>query len=288
MTVKAYTQPLQRFRPKNKAELQAFLGLLNFYNIFLLHKAITVELLHCLLDSRTPWDWDRRAAASFQAVKDLLTSDSVLMQYHAELPLTLACDASPYGVGSILSHLLPNGLEAPVAYFSGTLSSAERNYGQIDKEAFVLVARVKRFHDYLYGRAFTLVTDHKPLLGILAGDRPSPTILLPSMTRWVVFLSAYQYTLVHQPGKVMEHADTLSCCPLPSPVEDPAPASSVLFIDDQTIPVMASDVARFSFRDRILHQVTDWVKRRWPLGSWLPIFGPTRLGNIKSPSREAA
>lgn len=89
----------QALPPKNKAELQAFLGLLNFYNIFLPHKATIVEPLHRLLDSRTPWDWNRRVAALFQAVKDLLTSDSVLMQYHAELPLTLAYDASPYGVG---------------------------------------------------------------------------------------------------------------------------------------------------------------------------------------------
>ncbi|XP_058038703.1 uncharacterized protein K02A2.6-like [Ahaetulla prasina] len=81
------------------------------------------------------------------------------------------------------------------------------------------------------------LTDHKPLLGILAGDRQTPLILSPRMTRWVGFLAAYQYTLVYRPGKAIGHADALSHCPLPIPAEDPAPASSVLFIDDQAIPV---------------------------------------------------
>lgn len=84
------------------------------------------------------------------------------------------------------------------------------------------MARVKQFHDYLYGRSFTLITDHKPLLGILAGNRQTPIILSPRMTRWVVFLVAYNYELVYRPSKAMGHADVLSRCPLPALVEDPA------------------------------------------------------------------
>lgn len=136
-----------------------------------------------------PWNWDWRVATAFQAVKALLTSDSILMQYYADLPLTMACNASPYRVRAVLSHLLPNGSEAPITYFSRTLSSEEWNYRQIDKEALAAVAGVKHFHDYLYSCAFMLITDHKPLLGILASDRPSLLSLSPRMMRWVVFLS---------------------------------------------------------------------------------------------------
>uniref|UniRef100_UPI0010A03C36 uncharacterized protein K02A2.6-like n=1 Tax=Podarcis muralis TaxID=64176 RepID=UPI0010A03C36 len=164
--------------PKNKTELQAFLGLLNFYNMFLPHKATA-----------------------------LLSSDSVLVQYSESRPLVLACDASPFGIGAVLSHRFPDGREASLAYFSRTLSPTERNYSQLDKEALALVAGVKRFHEYLYGRTFDLITDHKPLLGLLAGDRPTPPVLSPRMLRWTVFLAAYHYRLIHRPGKSMGHAD---------------------------------------------------------------------------------
>lgn len=74
-------------------------------------------------------------------------SNAVLVQYSDSLPLLLACDASPYGVRAVLSHKLPNGMEALIVYFSRTLSSTEENCRQIDKEALAAVAGVKRFHD---------------------------------------------------------------------------------------------------------------------------------------------
>ncbi|XP_058028035.1 uncharacterized protein LOC131192675 [Ahaetulla prasina] len=176
--------------PTCKADLQSFLGLLNFYSVFLPHKASVAEPLHRLLDGRTPWSWGKAQASAFAAVKALLTSDAVLVQYSDSVRLTLACDASSYGIGAVLSHLLPNGSEAPIAYFSRTLSSAERNYSQLDKEALAIVAAVKRFHDYIYGCFFQLITDHKPLLGLLAGDKQTPQIMSPHLLRWSIFLAA--------------------------------------------------------------------------------------------------
>lgn len=187
---------------------------MNFCAIFLPHKASVAEPLHHLLDRRAPWVWTAEAAAVFKAVKQLLLSNAVLTQYSEKHPLLLACDASPYGVSAVLSHRLPNGTEAPIAFFSQTLAAAECNYSQIDKEALALVAGVKRFHNYFYSHPFELLTDHKPLLGFLAGDHQSPQILLLRMTRWTVFLVAYSYTLFYQHGKHLGPADALSRCPL--------------------------------------------------------------------------
>ncbi|XP_013909250.1 PREDICTED: protein NYNRIN [Thamnophis sirtalis] len=156
--------------PFNRAELQAFLGLLNFYSAFIPHKASIAEPLHRLLDASAPWVWTSCEAHALAAVKRLLTAAPILVQYNERLPLLLTCDVSPFGVGVILSHSLPDGSKAPIAFYSRTLSRTERNYSQLDKEALAVVAGVKHFHHYLYGRPFTLLTDHKPLLGILAVD----------------------------------------------------------------------------------------------------------------------
>ncbi|XP_058034327.1 uncharacterized protein K02A2.6-like, partial [Ahaetulla prasina] len=186
--------------PKNKTELQAFLGLVNFYAVFLKNKATVAEPLHKLLGKNSVWSWGKAEARAFEAVKNLLSSDSLLIQYHSKMPLVLVCDASPYGVGAVLSHRLPNGTEAPIAFYSRTMSSTERNYSQLDKEALAIVSGVKKFHEYVFGRDFEIVTDHRPLLGLLAGDRPTPVALSPRLTRWTIFLAAYSYKLRHRWG----------------------------------------------------------------------------------------
>ncbi|XP_058042246.1 uncharacterized protein K02A2.6-like, partial [Ahaetulla prasina] len=193
--------------PKNKTELQAFLGLVNFYAVFLKNKATIAEPLHKLLAKKTVWSWGKVETKAFEGVKNLLSSDSLLIQYNGTLPLVLVCDASPYGVGAVLSHRLPNGTEAPIAYYSRTMSSAERNYSQLDREALAIVSGIKKFHEYVFGRDFEIVTDHRPLLGLLPGDRPTPVALSPRLTRWTIFLAAYSYRLLHRPGKELGHAD---------------------------------------------------------------------------------
>ncbi|XP_058038083.1 uncharacterized protein K02A2.6-like [Ahaetulla prasina] len=260
--------------PTNKGELQAFLGLLNFYSVFLPHKATLAEPLHKLLTSKAQWHWNQAAANAFQAVKDILASAAVLVQYDPCLPLSLTCDASPYGLGAVLSHQLPDGSEAPTAFYSRTLSAAERNYSQLDREALAAVAGIKRFHDYLYGRFFSLITDHKPLLGLLSGNKQTPQILSPRMSRWVEFLAAYSYQLIYKPGKFIGHADALSRCPLPMTDADPAPTSPILFVEDWDISISATSIRDLSARDPILSTVLDWVRRGWPRGQVAPSFQP--------------
>ncbi|XP_058024066.1 uncharacterized protein K02A2.6-like [Ahaetulla prasina] len=251
--------------PQNKTELQAFLGLVNFYAVFLKNKATIAEPLHKLLGKNAAWSWGKAEARAFEAIKNLLSSDSLLIQYNSTLPLVLVCDASPYGVGAVLSHRLPNGTEAPIAFYSRTMSSAERNYSQLDREALAIVSGVKKFHEYVFGRDFEIVTDHRPLLGLLAGDRPTPVALSPRLTRWTIFLAAYSYKLLHRPGKELGHADALSRCPLPATIEDPTPGTPVLLIDSlDSGPVTSKEVARASYKDITLRTVMGWVQRGWP------------------------
>ena len=140
--------------PGNLSQLRAFLGMINYYHSFLPNLSTWLEPLHHLLQKEAQWVWSEDCAKAFQEIKQLIASDLVLVHFNPELPLTLSCDASPYGLGAVLSHIMPNGVERPVAYASRTLTTAERNYAEIDKEAFAVAWGAKRFHQYLHGLHF--------------------------------------------------------------------------------------------------------------------------------------
>ena len=119
-----------------------------------------------------------------------MTNDAVLAHYDTKKQLKLSCDASQYGLGAVLFHVF-KGEEHPIAFASRTLSKAERNYGQVEKEALALIFGVKKFHKYVYGRMFTMVTDHKPLISIFNPKAAVPSIAAARMQRWAMFLSVY-------------------------------------------------------------------------------------------------
>lgn len=75
---------------------------------------------------------------------------------------------------------------------------------------------------------------------------------------------AYSYQLQYMPGKAIGHADALSCCPLPLAIHAPAPAASILFVDELPSLVTASDIQTQSATDPVLSKVMDWMRRGWP------------------------
>jgi len=111
----------------------------------------TLHRPNSLLQSNKKWSWSNDCSKPFQNAKKQLTSACVLTHYNPSLPITLEVDASAYGVGAVKSHTFPNGSERPIAFASCTLTSAEKNYAQIEKEALALIFGVKKFHCYLYG-----------------------------------------------------------------------------------------------------------------------------------------
>ena len=121
-------------------------------------------------------------------------SATVLAHYNPDLPVHLAGDASAYGVGAVISHVFPSGEERPIAFASQTLSSSEKNYSQLEKEALSLIFGLRKFQQCLYGRKFTLVTDHQPLT-IFNNKKGIPTLAAACLQRWALLLSAHSYTI---------------------------------------------------------------------------------------------
>ena len=144
-------------------ELKSYLGLLTYYAKFLPNLATVLAPLYTLLKSDEQWKWGRQQERAFQESKKLLLSSQLLVHFDSTLEICLACDASAYGIGVVLSHRMSDGTEKPVGFASRTLTTAEKNYSQIEKEALACVYGVKKFHSYLFSHSFTLQTDHEPL-----------------------------------------------------------------------------------------------------------------------------
>ena len=252
--------------PTDVRQLRSFLGLVNYYGRFVPDLATTAHPLNDLLKLETKWKWTDECEAAFCKLKEQLASTSVLAHYDVHLPLKLACDASAYGVGAVISHVMSDGSERPVAYASRTLSKSEQNYPQIEKEALSIVFGVKKFHKFLYGRRFTMVTDHKPLVTILGPRSQIPTLAAARMQRWALLLTAYHYEVEFRGTEKHGNADGLSRVPLPTlPEEVVLPVTQVNLLQINSLPVRGEHLRAATSADPLLSRVLKYTMEGWPL-----------------------
>ena len=194
-----------------------------------------------------------------------MVSSKLLVYYDPKLPLYLACDASDYGIGAVISHVF-RWAEHPIAYASHSLSKAERNYPQIEKEGLSIIFGVKRFHQFLYGRDFTLITDHKPLTAILGPRKGVPTLAAARLQRWALFLSAYTYTIKYRETNLHSNADALSRLPLDCFDNNECCVHDSLFSLGQVeaLPLTAKQLAAATRSDPVLSRVVQYTRSGWP------------------------
>ena len=127
------------------SQLKSFLGMLQYYHRHLPNRATTFEQLHSLLRKGIKWDWGVQQQVAFEKAKKILARSELLVHYDPQKLLVLAMDVSPYGLGAVLSHVLFNGEERPVAYASRTMNAAQRNYYQTERNELAVVFGVKKF-----------------------------------------------------------------------------------------------------------------------------------------------
>lgn len=190
--------------PKSVSELRSFLGTCAYYRRFIKSFSDIAKPLFKLTEKDSVFCWSEECQISFQTLKECLTSTPVLGYPDMNLEFVLDTDASAFCIGGVLSQI-KDGKEQVIAYFSKSLSRPERNYCVTRRELLAVVESVKHFHHYLYGRYFTIRTDHGALNWLMHFKNPEG-----QMARWMEVLSVYDFAILHRPGKSHGNADGLS------------------------------------------------------------------------------
>ncbi|UYV73818.1 K02A2.6-like [Cordylochernes scorpioides] len=171
----------------------------------------------------------------------LIVVDEMLAHYDPAKELVLACDASSYGLGVVLSHRYKKQ-ESPIAFASRTLTEAEKHYSQLEKEALSIVYGCEKFRQYLLGRSFVLVTDNGPLMHLFSPHKPIPLCAASRIKRCSLKLGAFHYSVEFRKTEDHGNADALSRLPLKA-------NEGGSYDDDQILLLRKMNEVPFSFQD---------------------------------------
>ena len=222
--------------------------------------------LYSLLRRTTSWSWGSQQQEAFSIAKDALQEVALLFHFDPSKPLIVACDASQYGLGAVLSHKMDNGEESPLAFASRTLNPAEKKYSQLEKEGLAIIFAVKKFLHYIYGRYFIIESDHKPLSFLFNELKGVPVLASSPIQRWSLILSAYHYSIRYKSGKNLNNADALSRLPQPITTTHDGLTGDVMQLMDHlsTTNISNAHIQKWSSRDPTLSKVKAFVFQGFP------------------------
>lgn len=195
---------LQKYpRPQNTDEVRRFTAFCNYYRKFIKSFSEITVPLNQLCRKNVPFIWTNECESAFQYLKKCLTTPPILQypNFDADNEFIIQTDASGIAVGAVLCN---NDLK-PVAYASRPLNKAERQYPTVEKELVAIVWAIKYFKPYIFGREFTILTDHKPLVYLFGMKDPSTRLM-----KFRLLLEEFNFKVVYIKGNENVVADALS------------------------------------------------------------------------------
>jgi hypothetical protein len=187
-------------RPTNVTEIRSFLGLAGYYRRFIKGFSTIASPLTKLTRKEVRFVWSEECKASFQELKERLTSALVLALPSGTEGFVVYSDASKRGLGCVLMQH-----RRVIAYASRQLKSHEVNYPVHDLELAVVVFALRVWRHYLYGTQVQIFTDHKSLKYLMSQKE-----LNMRQRRWVELIKDYDCVIDYHPGKANVVADALS------------------------------------------------------------------------------
>ena len=249
--------------------LRSFLGAVQFYGKFIPILSTMTEPLTHLTFRNMPWKWGEEQQVAFQHRQgNPQQGYNPSTLWPTPGYIGISCDASNVGIGTMLFHHYPDGSKHHITNASKILSPTQRRYSQIPREA--LVFGLKKFHHFLYGRKFILVTDHKPLVAMFNPAKGTPTIAANRLAWWALTLSQYEYTMEYWSTKDHGNADALSHLPVGSDDDDRneeradiSIVCNVRELSHQLNPVKPKLIAQETAKDQVLSKVQHYTKEGW-------------------------
>ena len=196
-------------RPKDVSDVRSFMGLCSYYRRFVPNFATKTKPLVRLTEKNSTFDWSDDQEEAFKTLKMDLAESPVLAYPDPNATFILDTDASDVGIGAVLSQEV-DGDERVVAYGSRVLTKQERRYCVTRRELLAVVHFVKAYRHFLTGKPFLVRTDHAALQWLRNFKEPEGQI-----ARWLETLGAYNFSLLHRPGKKHGNADAMSRGPCP-------------------------------------------------------------------------
>lgn len=258
-------------KPSDAKGVLRFLGMVQYLAKFLPQLSDATVNLRKLTLKNEEWNWTSDHEKEFQVLKKLITAAPVLAFYDVRKPVTIQCDASESGIGSVL---MQDG--RPVAFSSRSMTKTEQRYAQIEKEMLAIVHSCTKFEQYIYGRSDVKVeSDHKPLERIFK----KPIASSPKrLQRMLLYLQKYQLQVMYKKGTELYIADTLSRAFLKNtenqqPFEVMSLEEAKICQEIENVEFVSSipnskqrleEIRRATKEDSILQKVISFVKTGWP------------------------
>ena len=257
--------------PASVSELQQFLGIATYMSPFIPLLSEHTATLRELVKQDVVYEWTASHQKAFETVKELMMREVLLSYYDINQDTVIEVDASLKGVGAALTQK-----GRVIAFSSKALTDTERRYANIEREMLAVVSACEKFHMYIYGKAFVVESDHKPLEMIhLKNLMAAP----PRLQRMLLRLQSYDVKIKYKPGKEMLLSDGLSRLkPLPEgPMEkETIKVNFVQFTDNRIGSLReatSKDPELSALREVIIN---GWPEKRHQIAKPLQAYWPFR------------